>query len=285
MNRRVTTGGGRVARGWVRVLMALSLAAAGSVAAAPAAPPAARASIEGVVTHVTDGDTVTFAPKDGSAPRVVRLLDIDAPEICQSGGVEARAYLSELLQRQTVRLVPASAGAARDSYGRVLGTLWVADVQVNRRMVEEGHAWSVRTKWDRGPLVTQERMAKALSRGLHAGPDSSVPPWDFRKRHGPCQGTAAEPVARSPAPTPPPAPPPAPPGPAAPPRPAVAPTPAPPVAGAFRCDGRRFCSQMSSCAEATYFLRHCPNVQMDGDGDGVPCESQWCTPGAGLRRR
>jgi hypothetical protein len=33
---------------------------------------------------------------------------------------------------------------------------------------------------------------------------------------------------------------------------------------------------MTSCAEATFFLRNCPNVKMDGDGDGVPCESQWC---------
>lgn len=42
------------------------------------------------------------------------------------------------------------------------------------------------------------------------------------------------------------------------------------------CDGRTMCSQMTSCAEAKYFIRHCPNTRMDGDGDGVPCESQWC---------
>lgn len=45
----------------------------------------------------------------------------------------------------------------------------------------------------------------------------------------------------------------------------------------YNCDGRRLCSQMTSCEEATYFLRHCPNTEMDGDNDGVPCESQWCT--------
>jgi cold shock CspA family protein len=27
----------------------------------------------------------------------------------------------------------------------------------------------------------------------------------------------------------------------------------------FKCDGRTTCSQMTSCAEAKYFLRHCPN--------------------------
>jgi cold shock CspA family protein len=50
--------------------------------------------------------------------------------------------------------------------------------------------------------------------------------------------------------------------------------PAPPPS--FTCDGRTRCSQMSSCEEATFFIRNCPDTQMDGDGDGVPCESQWC---------
>ena len=45
----------------------------------------------------------------------------------------------------------------------------------------------------------------------------------------------------------------------------------------FSCDGRTYCSQMTSCAEATLFLKNCPNVQMDGDDDGIPCEQQWCT--------
>lgn len=44
----------------------------------------------------------------------------------------------------------------------------------------------------------------------------------------------------------------------------------------YACDGRTMCSQMSSCDEATYFINHCPNTKMDGDRDGVPCESQWC---------
>ena len=50
-----------------------------------------------------------------------------------------------------------------------------------------------------------------------------------------------------------------------------------PPSASFRCDGRQHCSQMTSCAEATFFLKNCPGVQMDGDGDGVPCEQQWCT--------
>jgi Excalibur calcium-binding domain len=49
-----------------------------------------------------------------------------------------------------------------------------------------------------------------------------------------------------------------------------------PAASRFRCDGRVYCSQMTSCEEATWFLQHCPGVKMDGEGDGVPCERQWC---------
>jgi hypothetical protein len=44
----------------------------------------------------------------------------------------------------------------------------------------------------------------------------------------------------------------------------------------YKCDGRVYCSKMTSCEEAKFFLQHCPGVKMDGDGDGVPCEQQWC---------
>ncbi|KAF0812683.1 hypothetical protein IGB42_02975 [Andreprevotia sp. IGB-42] len=46
--------------------------------------------------------------------------------------------------------------------------------------------------------------------------------------------------------------------------------------GNWRCDGRTHCSQMTSCAEARFFLAHCPDVKMDGNNDGEPCEQQWC---------
>ena len=50
---------------------------------------------------------------------------------------------------------------------------------------------------------------------------------------------------------------------------------APNVSG-FKCDGRTICSQMTSCTEATFFLKNCPGTKMDGNNDGIPCEKQWC---------
>ena len=43
----------------------------------------------------------------------------------------------------------------------------------------------------------------------------------------------------------------------------------------FHCDGRTHCSQMNSYEEALFFLINCPGTQMDGDGDGKPCEHQF----------
>ena len=39
----------------------------------------------------------------------------------------------------------------------------------------------------------------------------------------------------------------------------------------YQCDGRVYCSQMTSCEEAEFFLANCPGVKMDGGGDSVPC--------------
>lgn len=62
------------------------------------------------------------------------------------------------------------------------------------------------------------------------------------------------------------------------PQPQSAYTPATPATASsqFKCDGRTHCSQMTSCAEATFFLKNCPGTKMDGNNDGVPCEQQWC---------
>ena len=48
------------------------------------------------------------------------------------------------------------------------------------------------------------------------------------------------------------------------------------VNGRYKCSGKIYCSEMTSCAEATFYLRNCPGTKMDGNNDGVPCEKQWC---------
>ena len=44
----------------------------------------------------------------------------------------------------------------------------------------------------------------------------------------------------------------------------------------YSCQGKIHCSEMTSCEEAMFYQHNCPATKMDGDGDGIPCESQWC---------
>lgn len=240
----------------VVMLSALMVCGPASARPATAAKPADTRGVQGVVSKVTDGDSLWLTPA-GKPPIEVRLRDIDAPEACQAWGVEARSALAELALNKVATLQI----SARDSYGRTLGVLMIDDLNVGKFLVENGHAWSTRSRWDQGPLVKQEKMARALSRGLHSTP-GAVQPVQFRREHGPCVAgesvNAAVPV----------------PGPNPGTRARAVGTSAAPVDA--RCDGRTHCSHMKSCEEARYFLAHCPNVKMDGNRDGVPCEKQWC---------
>lgn len=44
-------------------------------------------------------------------------------------------------------------------------------------------------------------------------------------------------------------------------------------AESFTCAGKKTCKQMVSCAEATFYLAQCGVKSLDGDRDGVPCNS------------
>ncbi len=151
--------------------------------------PAPRA-VQGLISQVLEGDIVVLTLPDQSQVRV-RLRDIDAPESCQPYGDDARQALSELALNKVATLQ----ASGKDSAGRTVGTLLIDELNVGRHLVENGHAWSIRTRWDQGPLVKQERQARALSRGLH-GQGGAMQPWEYRRKHGACPPPlAAEPAA------------------------------------------------------------------------------------------
>ncbi|WP_367118165.1 excalibur calcium-binding domain-containing protein [Mesorhizobium sp.] len=44
--------------------------------------------------------------------------------------------------------------------------------------------------------------------------------------------------------------------------------------GGYSCEPRRYCSQISSCDEAQWYLHNCSwGRKLDRDGDGVACET------------
>lgn len=150
-------------------------------------PAAHAAEFSGTVTRVSDGDTLWVRPAAGGAPRPVRLQGIDAPEICQAHGREARAALAArvLGQRVTVR------SKARDGYRRWVGRVSTpAEPDLNGWLVAQGHAWSSRWRQHRGPYAEQEARARQARRGLWAAARPQEP-RAFRRAHGPCEPARA----------------------------------------------------------------------------------------------
>ena len=164
--------------------MTVALAAvlrAAAVVLPAAARPGPPAPLQGVVTQVIDGDTLRFNVS-GQPAIEVRLAQIDAPELCQAWGAEAKRALSELALNKAATLRP----AGLDRQGRSIGVLTVDGANLGQRLVQEGHAWSLVGRNGRGPMVKEERMAQALNRGLH-GSVGAVKPADFLRSNGPCK--------------------------------------------------------------------------------------------------
>lgn len=133
------------------------------------------------VTAVPDGDTLWVQPEGGAAPRKLRLQGIDAPEICQGGGVAARDALQRLVGTQRFKVVV----LRYDDYGRGLARLQVGDVDIGAAMVRSGQAWSYRWHRSLGPYADEESTARRSKVGVFAQINPEQP-RDFRKRHGSC---------------------------------------------------------------------------------------------------
>lgn len=166
----------------LRRLGAAGLMFAVSVSSAGGKP---AATWPGLVTHVSDGDSLWVQAMTAHKPIEVRLVDLDAPEICQAWGRQARDALKAQVTGRTVSVQT----TGRDGYGRMLARIHVDGRNLGAWLVEQGHAWSQRNRWQQGPLMAQESQARAQGRGLHAQA-GAVLPRDFRRSHGPCQRTA-----------------------------------------------------------------------------------------------
>ena len=146
-----------------------------------ACAPALARPLHGVVTHVTDGDTLWVRPGNGGAPVQVRIRSLDAPEICQAFGPQARAALAARVLHRTVRV----ATRARDRYRRSVGSVSLEGQDVGAWLVAGGYAWSSGWRGRSGPYAQEQAQARQRRVGLWAA--GAVEPRVFRKRHGSCK--------------------------------------------------------------------------------------------------
>ena len=212
--------------------------------------------IVGRVVGITDGDTLTVLT-DARRQVTIRLAEIDTPESAQPYGTRARQELSDLVFGKDVRIEMRDT----DRYGRTVGLVRAAGLDVNAEMVRRGAAWVYR-KYNRDQtLLAVETEARTARRGIWALPEAQrVPPWEWRTAGASEREEARPQVAQA----------------SAPPAPRFSPMPvtaSPSNTGGFTCGSKRLCREMSSCAEARFHMTQCGLSRLDGDGDGVPCES------------
>ena len=97
---------------------------------------AAADTLRGRVVGVTDGDT-TKVLDAANRQEKIRLADIDTPERGQPWGQRSKQALSGLVFGRQVVVEYRK----RDRYGRIVGRVFVGDVDISRELVEAGHAW------------------------------------------------------------------------------------------------------------------------------------------------
>jgi endonuclease YncB( thermonuclease family) len=140
-------------------------------------PSLALADFSARVIKVKDGDTIVVL-YDNHLPVYVRLQAIDAPELGQRFGKEAKRYASELLNNKTVKVRE----YGMDKYDRLLGEVTLPDGRdFSEEMLRAGYAWHY-VQYDQSQkLADLETEAHDAQRGLWADLDPT-PPWEFRRK-------------------------------------------------------------------------------------------------------
>ena len=149
-----------------------------------ATSPARAEDQSGVVSRVIDGDTVWLKTAASRKPLKIRIAGIDAPEICQAGGIASRDALRRRLLGQTVTMVQ-TPSRRHDNYGRLLARIDLHGEDIGRWMVTSGHAWSYHFRHDAGQYAAEQGLARAAGRGLFSQKDP-INPRQFRAQHGSC---------------------------------------------------------------------------------------------------
>jgi micrococcal nuclease len=103
------------------------------------------------VLKVVDGDTIDVDIDLGfdiSFSSRVRLAGIDAPESRTRDlyekklGLESKEWLKNVLHHAKAIVIKTEKPDSTEKFGRILGWLFVDDVNLNNAMIDQGYAWA-----------------------------------------------------------------------------------------------------------------------------------------------
>jgi endonuclease YncB( thermonuclease family) len=112
------------------------------------------------VSRVIDGDTFETVDKAR-----IRFDTLDAPELVNCGGPEAKAALEKLLTGKNVRLV----SAARDFSGRQIASVWVGDTWIDQKLIATGWVAYSSSTLDRDHVLQNlDRQNRLHKKGIYS---------------------------------------------------------------------------------------------------------------------
>lgn len=138
---------------------------------------------ESPVTRISDGDTFSIRYQENIFK--IRVFGIDCPEMGQTYGEEAKAFVQ--------RILPIGRAIKweylyTDRFKRAVAIVYLSDGStLQEALIQEGLAWVYERYCDR-PICedwrSMESQARAKGVGLWLRADS-IPPWEWRKsKHG-----------------------------------------------------------------------------------------------------
>lgn len=132
--------------------------------------------ITGKVISVIDGNTIEFQTADNEVFKFV-LSGIDAPELNQEFGQEAKKFLEKLVAGEEAVITI----EGKDRLGNRVGTLkYGKDKDPRAELLEKGLAWTAE-KNPKPEFEILKEAAKSHEKGLWEQPNPT-PPWTFRRQ-------------------------------------------------------------------------------------------------------
>lgn len=149
-----------------------------------------------VVCSVHDGDTFRVARVDCNVEktRSIRLWGVDAPEIRQTLGIEARDYMIRLTSGRQVTLECLDKSYNRSVCKAKVSVTESQMLDLGSEMVGWGYAHDY-AQYSKGLYSNAEAFARNQRRGVWTLPEGGVKPWDYRRSQR--RGNNAAPAERS----------------------------------------------------------------------------------------
>ena len=130
------------------------------------------------VVKVYDGDTITIL--DNNKKVKVRLYGIDAPELKQTYGKQARDYLSDIVFNKSITLKVYN----KDVYGRQVAEVIYNNANINQLLVKTGNVY-VYTKYNNelNIYLPLEQYAKQNKLGVWNPKLNMISPEEYRQQN------------------------------------------------------------------------------------------------------